>query len=55
MLRLASAAYLARYKGTPRIPAASGLRIYFGWCAKHGLDPLASPASRRGCAAVCGP
>ena len=42
MLRLAAAAYLARYKGTTRIHAASGLRIYLGWCAEHGLDPLAA-------------
>ena len=41
-LRLAAAAYLARYKGTSRIHAESALRIYFGWCAERGLDPLAA-------------
>ncbi len=41
-LRLAAAAYLARYKGTSRIHVESDLRIYFGWCAEHGLDPLAA-------------
>ncbi len=41
MLRLAAAAYLARYKGTSRIHMGSDLRIYFGWCAERGLDPLA--------------
>ncbi len=42
MLRLAAAAYLARYRGTTRIHAGSDLRIYFGWCAERGLDPLAA-------------
>ena len=41
VLRLATAAYLARYKGTSRIHMESDLRIYFGWCAERGLDPLA--------------
>jgi len=40
MLRLAAAAYLARYKRTSRIHAESDLRIYFGWCAERRLDPL---------------
>ncbi len=41
VLRLAAAAYLARYKGTSRVHMESDLRIYFGWCAERGLDPLA--------------
>ena len=41
-LRLAAAAYLARYKGTSRVHTESDLRIYFGWCAERGLDPLAA-------------
>jgi hypothetical protein len=40
-LRLAAAAYLARFTGLSRIHAESDLRIYFAWCADRGLDPLA--------------
>jgi integrase/recombinase XerD len=40
-LRLAVAAYLARFKGTSREHTASDLRCYLGWCAERGLDPLA--------------
>jgi integrase/recombinase XerD len=39
-LRLAIAAYLARFKSTSRIHADSDLRAYLGWCAEHRLDPL---------------
>jgi integrase/recombinase XerD len=41
-LRLAVAAYLARYKGTSREHTESDLRCYLAWCAEHGLDPLAA-------------
>jgi site-specific recombinase XerD len=39
-LRLAAAAYLARFKGSSRYPTDSDLRCYLAWCAEHGLDPL---------------
>ena len=41
-LRLAVAAYLARFKGTSREHTESDLRCYLSWCAEHGLDPLAA-------------
>jgi integrase/recombinase XerD len=41
-LRLAVAAYLARFKGSSRYHAESDLRCYLAWCAQHGLDPLAA-------------
>ena len=41
-LRLAVAAYLARFKGSSREHAESDLRCYLAWCAEHGLDPLAA-------------
>ena len=41
-LRLAVAAYLARFKGSSREHTASGLRCYLAWCAERGLDPLAA-------------
>jgi integrase/recombinase XerD len=41
-LRLAVAAYLARFKGTSREHTESDLRCYLGWCAERGLDPLAA-------------
>jgi integrase/recombinase XerD len=40
-LRLAVAAYLARFKGTSREHTESDLRCYLSWCAEHTLDPLA--------------
>jgi len=40
VLRLASAAYLARFTGTSRIHCGSDLRIYFGWCAERGVAPM---------------
>ena len=40
-LRLAVAAYLARFKGSSREHTESDLRCYLSWCAEHGLDPLA--------------
>jgi len=41
-LRLAVAAYLARFKSTSREHTESDLRCYLTWCAEHGLDPLAA-------------
>jgi hypothetical protein len=40
-LRLAIAAYLARYKGLSRYHTESDLRVFLRWCADRGLDPLA--------------
>ena len=39
-LRLAVAAYLARFKGTSREHTNSDLRCYLAWCAERGLDPF---------------
>lgn len=41
-LRLAVAAYLARFKGSSRYHTDSDLRCYLAWCVGHGLDPLAA-------------
>jgi integrase/recombinase XerD len=41
-LRLAAAAYLARFKGQSRVHSESDLRVYLQWCAERGLDPLAA-------------
>jgi integrase/recombinase XerD len=41
-LRLAVAAYLARFKGISRNRTESDLRCYLTWCAERGLDPLAA-------------
>jgi integrase/recombinase XerD len=41
-LRLAVAAYLARFTGLSRQHTESDLRCYLSWCAKRGLDPLAA-------------
>ena len=41
-LRLAVAAYLARFKGSSREHTESDLRCYLAWCAEHGLDQLAA-------------
>ena len=41
-LRLALAAYLARFRGSSRDHADSDLRCYLAWCAERGLDPLAA-------------
>jgi integrase/recombinase XerD len=41
-LRLAVAAYLARFKGSSRYHTASDLRCYLAWCTQRGLDPLAA-------------
>jgi integrase/recombinase XerD len=41
-LRLAMAAYLARFTGSSREHTESDLRCYLAWCAERGLDPLAA-------------
>src|SRR5216110_1591724 len=41
-LRLAVAAYLARFKGSSREHTESDLRCYLAWCAERGPDPLAA-------------
>jgi hypothetical protein len=41
-LRLAVAAYLARFTGASGYHTESDLRCYLGWCAGRGLDPLAA-------------
>jgi site-specific recombinase XerD len=41
-LRLAVAAYLARYKGSSRGHTESDLRSFLTWCAERSLDPLAA-------------
>ena len=41
-LRLAVAAYLARFKDSSREHTESDLRCYLAWCAERGLDPLAA-------------
>jgi site-specific recombinase XerD len=40
VLRLAVAAYLARYKGESRTHTESDLRSYLDWCRDRGLPPL---------------
>ena len=39
-LRLAIAAYLARFKGQSRLHTDSELRCYMFWCREHDLPPL---------------
>ena len=41
-LRMAVAAYLARFKGQSRTHAESDLRAYLVWCESHNLAPLAA-------------
>jgi integrase/recombinase XerD len=41
-LRLAVAAFLARYMGSSRDHAHSDLRCFLAWCAERDLDPLAA-------------
>jgi site-specific recombinase XerD len=41
-LRMAVAAYLARYKGHTRVHNESDLRSYLYWCAERGLEPFAA-------------
>jgi integrase/recombinase XerD len=42
VLRLAVAAYLARFKGQSRVHTESDLRAFLVWCELCGLDPLAA-------------
>jgi integrase/recombinase XerD len=44
-LRLAVAAYLARFKGSSREHTEPDLRCYLSRCAERGLDPLAAQRS----------
>jgi hypothetical protein len=46
VLRLAVAAYLARFKGQSRVHTESDLRGYLIWCEERGLDPLAATRPR---------
>jgi integrase/recombinase XerD len=41
-LRLAVAAYLARFTGSSREHTESDLRCFLSWCAERSLDPLAA-------------
>jgi integrase/recombinase XerD len=41
-LRLAVAAYLARFKGSSREHSESDLRCFLTWCVERGLEPLAA-------------
>ena len=49
-LRLAVAAYLARFQGASRYHTESDLRCYLVWCAEHGLDPADRPPCAPGVA-----
>jgi hypothetical protein len=42
VLRLAVAAFLARFKGQSRIHTESDLRNYLTWCEERQLDPFAA-------------
>ena len=42
-LRLAVAAYLARFKGSSREHTESDLRCYLTWCAERALDGKRAP------------
>lgn len=39
-LRMATAAYLARFKGQSRIHTESDLRAFLAWCDRQGLGAL---------------
>lgn len=41
-LRMATAAYLARFEGQSRIHTESDLRAFLAWCDRQGLDPIES-------------
>lgn len=41
-LRLAAAAYLARFRGQSRVHAESDLRAFLIWRVEHSVDPLAT-------------
>jgi hypothetical protein len=42
LLRVAVAAYLARYNGLSRYHTESDLRVFLRWCTDRSLDPLAA-------------
>jgi integrase/recombinase XerD len=42
LLRVAVAAYLARYKGLSRAHTDSDLQVFLRWCGERDLDPLAA-------------
>jgi len=66
LLRVAVAAYLARYKSLSRAHTDSDLQMFLRWCAEHDLDPFAArrvdvelfvrwlrnPTKRHGCDAL---
>ncbi len=41
-LRMAAAAYLARFRGQSRAHAETDLRAFLVWCAERAVDPLAT-------------
>jgi len=41
LLRVAVAAYLARYKGESRVHTESDLQVFLRWCTERDIDPLA--------------
>jgi integrase/recombinase XerD len=45
-LRLTAAAYLGRYTGIFRLHTKSDLRLFFAWCTKQNLAPLAAPRAQ---------
>jgi hypothetical protein len=42
LLRIAAAAYLARFKGQSRAHAETDLRAFLVWCTEGAVDPLAT-------------
>jgi hypothetical protein len=42
LLRVAAAAYLARFTGLSRTHTESDLRVCLCWCTEQGVDPLAA-------------
>jgi site-specific recombinase XerD len=42
LLRMAAAAYLARFKGQSRAHAETDLRAFLVWCTEGAVDPLAT-------------
>ena len=48
-LRLAAAAYLARFKGSSREHTESDLRCYLAWSAERCLDPARAVGDVRHC------
>jgi hypothetical protein len=47
LLRVAVAAYLARFKGTSRTHTESDLRCFLTWCADRELEPLGARRAHR--------